>query len=168
MIKIDRRITALALMVAGALPTAACAKQPDGDHAQSNVATNAQATKSASAGAARLSNGHNNARGWSLQQFQQRRERKVMAADTSHDGRVSRAEFVAAMTNGKGDPAKRFAHLDRNGDGFVDRPEIDTAASKRFRRLDSNSDGRLTRDERKAEHAAATNRGAGPADDAGE
>ncbi len=168
MIMIDRRIAALALMVAGALPTVACAKQPEGDHAQSTVATHAQTTIPTSAGAARSSNGHDNARGWSLLQFQQRRERKVMAADTNHDGRVSRAEFMAAMTNGKGDPAKRFTHLDRNRDGFVDRPEIDTAASKRFRRLDSNSDGRLTREERKAGHASATNLGAGPADDAGE
>lgn len=91
-----------------------------------------------------------------------------MAADTSHDGRVSRAEFVASMTNGKGDPAKRFTHLDRNGDGFVDRPEIDTAASKRFRRPDINADGRLTREERKAGHASAVDRGAESTDDAGE
>ncbi|MEG8058593.1 signal transduction protein [Sphingomonas sp. 22L2VL55-3] len=168
MIMIDRRIVALALMVAGVLPTAACAKQPDVDHAQSTVANNAQTTSSASSGAAQSSNRRDNAVGWSLQQFQQRRERKVMAADTSHDGRVSRAEFVAAITNGKGDPAKRFAHLDRNSDGFVDRPEIDTAASKRFHRLDINGDGRLTRKERKAGHASVTNRGAGPADDAGE
>lgn len=168
MIMIDRRIAALALMVAGTLPTVACAKQPEGDHAQSTVATNAQTTIPTSAGAARSSNGRDNARGWSLQQFQQRRERKVMAADTSHDGRVSRAEFVATMANGKGDPAKRFAHLDCNGDAFVDRQEIDTAASKRFRRLDSDSDGRLTREERKAGHASAPGRGTGPADDAGE
>ena len=165
---IDRRIAALALMVAGPLPTVACAKQPSGDQKQSTVASYAQATNPTSSGTARSSNQRDNASGWSLQQFQQRRERKVMAADTSHDGRVSRAEFVAAMTNGKGDPAKRFAHLDRNGDGFVDRPEIDTATSKRFRRLDVNGDGRLTRDEGKAGHASATNRGAGPADDAGE
>jgi len=168
MIMIDRRIVALALMMTGALPTAACAKQPSGDQAQSTVPTKAQATNPASAGAARSSAGHDNAGGWTLQQFQQRRERKVMKADTNRDVRVSRAEFVAAMTNGKGDPAKRFAHFDRNGDGFVDRPEIDTAASKRFHRLDINGDGRLTRKERKAGHASVTNRGAGPADDAGE
>ncbi len=168
MIMIDRRITALALVVASTLPTVACAKQPSGERAQSTVATHAQTTIPASAGAARPSNGRDNAGGWTLQQFQQRRERKVMAADTNRDGRVSRSEFVATMTNGKGDPAKRFAHLDRNSDGSVDRPEIDTAASERFHRLDINSDGRLTREERKAGHALATNRGAGPADDAGE
>ncbi|RZL83339.1 MAG: hypothetical protein EOP66_03950 [Sphingomonas sp.] len=170
MIMIDRRILALALMVAGALPTAACGKQTNGDGPQSTVATNDQPAIriSPSAGSAPSSNGRHNALGWSLQQFQQHRERKVMAADANHDGRVSRAEFVAAMTNGKGDPAKRFKHLDRDGDGFVDRPEIDTAASQRFRRLDSNSDGRLTRAERKAGHASATGRGAGSADDAGE
>jgi len=168
MIMIDRRIAALALMVAGTLPTVACAKQPEGDHAQSPVVTNAQTTIPTSAGAARSSNGRDNAVVWTLQQFQQRRERKVMAADANRDGRVSRAEFVAAMTNGKGDPAKRFTRLDRNGDGSVDRPEIDTAASKRFRRLDSDSDGRLTREERKAGYASAPGRGAGLADDAGE
>ena len=168
MIMIDRRIVALALMVAGALPTVACAKQPSSERAQSTVANNARTTIPTSAGAARSSNGRENARGSSLQQFQQRRERKVMAADTNRDGRVSRAEFMAAMTNGKGDPAKRFMHLDRNGDGSVDRPEIDTVASKRFRRLDSDSNGRLTHDERKAGHGSATGRGAGSADDAGE
>lgn len=168
MVMNNRRIAALALVVAGTLPTVACAKQSSGDRTQPTVATNAQATSPASSGAARLSKVRGNARGWSLQQFQQRREGKVMAADTSHDGRVSRAEFVASMTNGKGDPAKRFTHLDRNGDGFVDRPEIDTAASKRFRRLDINADGRLTREERKAGHASAVDRGAELTDDAGE
>ena len=168
MIMIDRRIAALAFMVAGTLPTVACARQPSGERAQSTVATDAQTTIPTSAGAARSSNGRDNAVVWTLQQFQQRRERKVMAADANHDGRVSRAEFVAAMTNRKGDPAKRFEHLDRNGDGVVDRPEIDTAASKRFRRLDSDSDGRLTRDERKAGHASTISRGAGSGDDSGE
>jgi hypothetical protein len=168
MIMMDRRIVALALMLAGALPTAACAKQPGGNQKQSTVASDAQATNPASTGTARSSNQRDSAHGWSLQQFQQRRERKVMAADTSHDGRVSRAEFVAAMATGKGDPAKRFTHLDRNGDGFVDRPEIDTVASKRFRRLDSDADDRLTREERKAGHGSAPGRGAGSADDAGE
>ena len=168
MIMIDRRIAALALMVAGPLPTVACAKQPGGDQKQSTVASYAQATNPASSGTARSSNQRDNASGWNLQQFQQRRERRVMAADANHDGRVSRAEFVAVMTNGKGDPAKRFTHLDRNRDGFVDRTEIDEAASKRFRRLDVNGDGRLTREERKAGHASAPGRGAGLADDAGE
>ncbi|WP_242187278.1 EF-hand domain-containing protein [Sphingomonas sp. CARO-RG-8B-R24-01] len=81
-----------------------------------------------------------------------------MAADTNGDGRVSQAEFMAVMTTGKGDPGKRFAHLDRNGDGFVDRTEIDDAAAKRFRRLDSDGDGRLTHKERKAGRAPSSDR----------
>lgn len=165
MIKFDRRIAALALIAAGASPTAACAKQPGGDTRQLTPTTEAQATIP---GSVRTSNGGRTAVGWSFQQFKQRREQKVMAADADQDGRVSRAEFVEAMTNGKGDPGKRFAHLDRNGDGFIDLQEIDFAAGKRFRRLDNDSDGRLTHRERKAGHASANIRSAASADDAAE
>ncbi len=85
-----------------------------------------------------------------LQAFQQRHERKLLAADTDHDGRVSKAEFLAAAKPGKGDPAKRFARLDGNGDGFLDKAEIDAMLAKRFKRLDTNGDGVVSAQERAA------------------
>jgi hypothetical protein len=90
--------------------------------------------------------------GVTLEQFVQRHARKLMAADTDGDGRVSRAEFVAAAKVGKGDPAKRFARIDRNGDGMLDKAEIDAMLAKRFARLDSDGDGVLSPAERTAAH----------------
>ena len=61
--------------------------------------------------------------GVTLQDFVRRHEKKVMADDTDGDGRISKAEFIAAAKAGKGDPAKRFAKMDANGDGMLDKGE---------------------------------------------
>lgn len=45
---------------------------------------------------------------------------KLKAADTDQDGKLSQAEFSAGFPNA---PAERFAALDRNGDGFLDRSD---------------------------------------------
>jgi len=45
---------------------------------------------------------------------------KLKAADTDQDGKLSQAEFSAAFPNA---PAERFARLDQNSDGFVDRSD---------------------------------------------
>ncbi|MBL7647084.1 MAG: EF-hand domain-containing protein [Candidatus Hydrogenedentes bacterium] len=45
---------------------------------------------------------------------------KLKAADTDQDGKLSQAEFTAAFPNA---PAERFARLDQNSDGFVDRSD---------------------------------------------
>ncbi|WP_240698896.1 EF-hand domain-containing protein [Sphingomonas sp. AAP5] len=89
----------------------------------------------------------------SLSTYQARHARKLLAADTDSDGKVSRAEFLAAGKGGKADPAKRFAKLDANGDGTLDKAEIDAMLSRRFKRLDTNGDGLLSADERAAAHA---------------
>lgn len=89
----------------------------------------------------------------SLSTYQARHARKLLAADTDSDGKVSRAEFLAAGKGGKADPAKRFAKLDANGDGTLDKAEIDAMLSRRFRRLDTNGDGLISADERAAAHA---------------
>ena len=99
--------------------------------------------------------GGTGAAGLTLQQFQARHDREMLAADTDGDGRVSRTEFLAANEGGKakagkGDPAKRFAKLDRNGDGSLDKAEIDASLAKRFQRRDANGDGVLTAQERAA------------------
>jgi Ca2+-binding EF-hand superfamily protein len=45
---------------------------------------------------------------------------KLKAADTDGDGKLSQEEYAAAFPNA---PAERFARLDRNSDGFVDRSD---------------------------------------------
>ncbi|TPJ16616.1 acid-shock protein [Mesorhizobium sp. B2-7-3] len=84
-----------------------------------------------------------------LAKFQKRREKAIMAADTDGDGKISLLEWEAfqAKRNVKGDPAKSFARIDSNHDGFIDRAEPDAFFAKRFARLDKNGDGILTGDE---------------------
>lgn len=72
------------------------------------------------------------------------------AADTDHDGSVSRDEFIAWRE-------KQFAHMDRNSDGVVDaadradanqQPEGMKARGEKMReKLDANSDGKVTKEE---------------------
>ncbi len=45
---------------------------------------------------------------------------KLQAADADKDGKLSQAEFTAGFPNA---PAERFARLDQNSDGFVDRSD---------------------------------------------
>ena len=54
---------------------------------------------------------------------------------------------------GRGDPARRFAKIDTNGDGLLDKAEIDAMQTRRFKRLDTNADGVLSAAERAAAHA---------------
>lgn len=134
--------TALALALVA--PTAACARPAD-QAAQSHR----EATKSTAAVSAAT--------------FVSRHEKKLLAADTDGDGKVSRAEFIAAAKAGKHDPAKRFAKLDANHDGMLDKGEVDAMLNRRFTRLDSNGDGMLSADERAAAHRrTAGNAGDGP------
>lgn len=90
------------------------------------------------------------AAGVPLQDFIKRRENRLLAKDTDGDGKVSKAEFLSAAKAGKGDPAKRFAKIDRNGDGMLDKSEIDAMLVRRFKRLDANSDGAIRAEERTA------------------
>lgn len=78
-----------------------------------------------------------------LKRFQRRHAKKIMAADADGDGRISKAEFSAAGTSGKGNPEKRFAKMDSNSDGFLDRTEVDLFLANRFKRQDANGDGVL-------------------------
>jgi hypothetical protein len=84
-----------------------------------------------------------------LAKFQKRREKAIMAADTDSDGKISPLEWEAfqAKRYVKGDPAKSFARIDSNHDGFIDRAELDAFFAKRFASLDKNGDGILTADE---------------------
>lgn len=78
-----------------------------------------------------------------LQHYQQRHGKKMMAADTDGDGRISKTEFLATGKSGKGNPEKRFAKMDLNSDGFLDKSEVDAFLAKRFKRQDANGDGVL-------------------------
>jgi Ca2+-binding EF-hand superfamily protein len=92
------------------------------------------------------------------------------AADLNHDGQVTHAEFDKAMQQefaaaAKGgtlneqayfamiaghvqaSDAKKFARLDNNHDGKVDRGEFAASQTRYFTKLDRNHDGVVTRDE---------------------
>ena len=133
-----------ALAVAMLSPTAACAKPADQTSASTHQTTTAG--------------------GVTLQTFVARHEKKLLADDTDGDGKVSRAEYMAAAKSGRGDPARRFAKIDQNGDGMLDKAEIDAMLTRRFKRQDTNGDGVLSADERAAAHARKTN-GAGDGSD---
>lgn len=130
-----QRTALMALLMA---PAGACAKSTD-DAAPSKQ--NSTAT----------------AKGASLSTFMSRHEKRLLAADTDGDGKVSRVEFLASAKTGKVDPAKRFAKLDTSGDAMLDQAEIDTMLSRRFKRLDTNGDGVLSPGERTAPHARTNN-----------
>lgn len=132
MIKVNGTTISGAAFLLALAPVAACA-QPAGQ-------ANAGRTKAAGGGT-------------TLQQFTSRHESKMLAADTDGDGKVSKAEFVAAAKAGKGDPAKRFAKLDTNGDGMLDKSEIEAMLARRFNKLDTNGDGIASAAERTAAHA---------------
>ncbi|PBC00952.1 acid-shock protein [Mesorhizobium sp. WSM3860] len=96
--------------------------------------------------------------GITLEKFEARREKASMRADTDGDGKVSLAEWTAFQTQrkAKGDPAKSFARMDPNKDGFVDKSELDAFLAKRFARLDKNGDGVVGAEERPG-HKTAPN-----------
>jgi len=66
-------------------------------------------------------------------------------ADANHDGKVSKAEFIAAATKRA---EKHFAHMDANGDGVLD----DKDHQAHFDKMDANHDGMISRDEFEAFH----------------
>lgn len=83
---------------------------------------------------------------------------RLMAGDIDRDGRLSREEFIAIRAAAKGDqrdPARAFAGMDRNGDGYLSADEIDSVLARRIARLDANHDGIITRDERQAGYPGA-------------
>lgn len=84
--------------------------------------------------------------------FVARGEAALLRADTDGDGRISRAEWLAhaAQRGMKGRPERQFARLDLNGDGYLDKSEIDAMLARRFAKRDTNADGVLTPDERHA------------------
>jgi hypothetical protein len=71
--------------------------------------------------------------------------------DSDGDGVITEAEMVAAaQARVARRIAKKFARMDRNGDGRIERTEFDDIAAARFARLDTDGDGRVSREEIRA------------------
>jgi len=128
---------ALALSVASGLPALAQSDAYGGQPAQDD----GQGGRSGGAG------GGPNMRNLTLQQFQARQVANLMRMDTDHDGRVSLAEWAAwreahpGRGGGQGDsarkadPARTFARLDLNHDGYITSDEMAAGAARRYARM---------------------------------
>ena len=74
--------------------------------------------------------------GMALGDFQATARTRLLQADTSGDGRITKAEWVARprpAANAKADPARMFDRLDANRDGALDQAELDTLLARRSR-----------------------------------
>src|SRR5438309_175702 len=99
----------------------------------------------------------------SLADFQARRVAEMMRADADHDGKLSKAEFTAALQarmaarggeGGSGDAAaiaervdRMFGRMDRDSDGFISQAEVEQSAADRFARIDVDHKGYVTADQ---------------------
>lgn len=130
-----------AAIVLALVPVGACAKPGDENTSSANAAVPAYPEEQAQRSA------------MTLQDFQKRQGGRLMAADTDGDGSISKAEFMAVNKTGKGNPEKRFARMDLNGDGILDKNEINAMVTQRFKRIDTDGNGSITPQERSAARA---------------
>lgn len=71
--------------------------------------------------------------------------------DSDSDGIVTEAEMIkAAQERIAARVGKMFARMDRNGDGRLERAELDAMGSARFERMDADGDGRISVEEIRA------------------
>ncbi|HUS53626.1 MAG TPA: EF-hand domain-containing protein [Thermohalobaculum sp.] len=83
--------------------------------------------------------------------------------DTDGDGIITEAEMLERMQKRIAERiAKRFAMMDQNGDGRVERAEFEETGTARFKRLDADGDGRVSTEEFRAQQHG---RGRGKHDD---
>lgn len=72
--------------------------------------------------------------------------------DTDGDGIITEAEMLERMQKRIAEHvAKRFAMMDRNGDGRVERTEFEETGTARFVRMDTDGDGRVSSEEFRAQ-----------------
>ena len=86
-----------------------------------------------------------------LAQAEQHSLERLQRADANHDGKVSKAEFMAAVQQrmaargGVQPPVgfadQMFARQDVNGDGFITQEEVKASTAQTFARLDPNHTG---------------------------
>lgn len=71
--------------------------------------------------------------------------------DRDSNGVVTEAEMIeAAQERIAARVGKMFARMDRNGDGRLERAELDAMGSARFERMDADGDGRISIEEIRA------------------
>jgi Ca2+-binding EF-hand superfamily protein len=79
------------------------------------------------------------------------REVRFLRMDSDGDGVITEEEMQAAAQKRIARRiAKKFARLDRNGDGRVERAEFEDHGAARFARLDTDGDGRVSQEEFRA------------------
>ena len=88
---------------------------------------------------------------------------RFLRLDSDGDGIITEAEMQERMQKRAAERvAKKFAMMDRNGDGRVERAEFDEIGTARFVRMDTDGDGRVSREEFRAQRHG---RGRGRHDD---
>jgi hypothetical protein len=108
--------------------------------------------------------------GMTRQQYQDAGRGRMLERDADGDGRISAAEFAAGQHGrggeggngggegrrhgGGGGGERMFQRFDANGDGYLDKAEIDAMLRQRFERMDANHDGIVTPEEREASRGA--------------
>jgi hypothetical protein len=76
---------------------------------------------------------------------------RFLRFDTDGDGEITEAEmWVRIQRRIDERVTKRFAIMDRNGDGRLERAEFDETGTAHFVRMDTDGDGRVSRDELRA------------------
>jgi len=73
---------------------------------------------------------------------------RFLTLDTDADGVITEEEMLVRMQKRIAERvAKRFAMMDRNGDGRIERSEFEESGAERFTRLDTDGDGRVSNEE---------------------
>lgn len=76
-------------------------------------------------------------------------QKRLAAADTNRDGKLSVEELHAFRAAFKGG-GKKFERLDKNGDGVLTKDEVGEHKWERIAKADANKDGKVTKDELEA------------------
>jgi Ca2+-binding EF-hand superfamily protein len=77
--------------------------------------------------------------------MEQRQAERFARMDTDGDGRLSVDELHAGLQRERSERMHKW--LDRDGDGFVSAEELAAMQNKRFAKMDANGDGVLDKDE---------------------